>query len=319
MKSNIIFDLNYCMHKNAYTLNRLGTLYGDFYNAMTNNILKYTSMYRFDNVFIVSDSRQKSWRKQELDTYKAHRSKDESVDWEFVFKVYDEWKDDMKEKYNVVCNDHVEGDDWVTSIILKTNKKGYSNVVISSDRDMTQLLNYKINSDKKFINIQIDDINGKEQLFLPEGWELYLNDLEENGNTDVFNLDNSYNWNSFIKKLIGQWKHTDINPKGVLFQKIISGDKSDNIKSIGDVGAAKIWEFYKQNYAIHFDTANPIFPDEIINCIESVKDIELSDGVKEQTIHNIYQNIKLIELHYRHFPDFIVEKIINKLETIEII
>ena len=326
MKSNLLIDGNYLLYKNVFTLYKMKRLYSDLWNALDNNINKYTSMNKWENVYIVSDSNKKSWRQQELTKYKGHRSRLEDIDWDWVFEQYNLWKSHIQDKYNVLQADHIEGDDWIASLTIKGNKLNYNTVIITSDEDMPQLLNYKLNGKDSWINIQIIDHTGQEKVYLPIGWELYLKEINDNQNDDVFNLDNSNEWRTFINKIINQWQCCDINPYQRLFVKIIQGDKSDNIGSIyekltktgkvqgiGKAGAEKIWQFYKENYKDYFNTKEKSFINDIINCIESIYKIELSESKREQVELNIIQNIKLIELHYRHFPDWVVEKIVNKL------
>lgn len=330
---NLNFDGNYLLHKNVFTLHKINTLYGDLYNALTNNIEKYIAMHSWDNIFIISDSKKKSWRKQTLDTYKATRVKPEDIDWDFVFETYETWKKDMSEKYNVLEADHIEGDDWITSIVRKTNIKGYSNVVISSDCDMNQLLGYRLHSSGKtpFINMQINDHTGKEKIFLPEGWELYKAEIGENINDDVFALDNSASWADFFVRLTDNWTVEEVNPTEVLFVKLVSGDKSDNIKSIyqtvvksgkiqeiGEAGALKIWNFYKDNYGLNVDTKSEELRGDIVNCLERVKKLDLTEQRRSDVVEKINRNISIIELHHRHFPEWVSEAIIDKLSEITI-
>lgn len=325
--NNIIFDGNYLLYKNVFTLNKMNRLYGDLWTALDNNISKYMSMCKWSNVFIVADSNKTSWRKAELDQYKAQRSRLEDVDWTWVFEQFNLWKESVGQKYKTVETDHIEGDDWITSIVLKTNKMGHSNLVISSDKDLLQLLNYKVDGEKSWINMQINDINGKETVFLPIGWELWLKEYDEHQNTDIFNLDNSYEWLNFFNRTIKHWQYEEINPKELLFMKLVKGDKSDNILSvyqkltttgklqgIGDAGAKKVWEFYRDNYKDYFNTSSTDFVGEVVNCIERVNNVTFDDQRRANVEDNIRRNIKLIELHYKHFPDWVVENIVAELD-----
>lgn len=325
--TNLLFDTNYLFHKNVFFCHKNNAL-GQLWQALDNNINKYISMSQWDNIYLVSDSRKKSWRKQELETYKSQRKLSEEIDWKWAYETFEQWKKEKSEKYNIFISDHIEGDDWITSIILKSNKKGTSNCVISSDMDMTQLLNYSINKDKSFINIQINDTTGKEKVFVPEGYELWLKEFDENRNNDIFNLDNSHNWLEFVNKVIKNYTLEIINPKEILFIKLISGDSSDNIKSIyekltttgkirgiGEKGAEKIWNFYKDNYKPYFSTNEETFINDIINSLEQTNKIELIQETKNTVINNLKRNIKLIELNYKHFPEFVLEEIATQLEN----
>lgn len=321
----IIFDGNYILHKCVFTLHKMNRLYGDLWTLLDNNIEKYTALNTWEKVIIVSDSRKKSWRRQESDAYKAHRVRQEDIDWEFVFKTYDEWKQSIKDKYTVLELDHIEGDDWITSTVQMSNKKNKSCVIISSDQDLYQLLNYKLKGNKSWMNIQINDILGSEKVIVPEGWELWLKEFSDNNNNDVFNLNNSLKHLDFFNYVIRNWNYQEVNCYQQLFEKIVQGDKSDNISSIyqkltktgkiqniGKAGANKIWNFYKDNYAIHYKIDDQ-FIEDIIVSLEKVNDIELTDKAKNNVRNNIKLNIKLIQLHYSNYPEWVLEQIINTL------
>lgn len=322
----LIFDCNYILHKNVGSLHKLNRLYGELWASLDNNIAKYTSMSKWDNIFLVSDSRKKSWRKDYLDEYKGKRKPMEGVDMEWVYEQYGLWKDEKKEKYNVIERSRVEGDDWIASITRKANKDGQSVVIISSDGDMPQLLGYKINGEKSWINIQINDHYGHEIVYIPEGWELWLKEYDSNRSSDIFNLDNGYEWMNFFKRITDHWQCDVINPTERLFVKLVEGDKGDNIKSIyetltktgkiqgiGKSGAKKIWNFYKSNYKDYFKTTDATLADDIINCIEHVKNVKMSDERKDIVRKNLHRNIGLIELHYRHLPEWVLDEIVDEL------
>jgi len=325
--ATLIFDGNYILHKNVGSLHKMNRLYGDLWTSLDNNIAKYISMSKWDNIFFVSDSRKPSWRKEQLNDYKGKRKPLDGVDMKWVYEQYGLWKEETKKKYNVIEKDSIEGDDWIASIVFKGNKLGQSNVVISSDGDMPQLLGYKIDGDKSWINMQINDHNGKEKIYLPVGWQLWAKEFDDNRSSDVFNLDGSFEWMNFFNKITEQWQCEEINPMECLFEKIVHGDTSDNIKSvyekltttgkvqgIGKAGATKLWNFYKDNYKDYFNTKDKTFVADIINCIERVNGIELSDVRRKIVADNIKRNIRLIELHYRHLPDWVVEQIIEELD-----
>lgn len=327
--NNLCFDGNYILYKNVHTLYKMNRLYGDLWTALDNNLAKYTSMNQWERVVFVSDSNKKSWRSKYLNQYKTHRSKIKDIDWTWVFNTYNEWKESIKDKVIVLELDHIEGDDWITSFILKMNSKGKSNVIISSDQDLLQMINYQIKKNKSWINIQIVDTLGKENVYVPEGWQLWEENFDNNRNTDIFNLDNSYDALNFFQRIMKNWQYTEINPYGELFKKLVMGDKSDNIQSIyqkltttgkiqniGKAGAQKIWNFYKENHDIHFDTQSEEFIDNVINSLENVNNIELTNESRQNVEDKIKRNIRLIELHYRHYPEWVMEEIVEVLNEV---
>ena len=326
---NLIFDTNYILHKNVQALYNMDRLYVDFHTMMENNIQKFISMNDWDNIFIVSDSKKKSWRQQILDKdYKGTRTKTQDIDWNFVYNEYNEFKNDLKEKnFNVFEKDHIEGDDWIAALVLKGNAKNQNNVIISSDQDLLQLIYYKLGN-KPFINIQIEDKLNKERVFIPKGWELWLNEFENKRSSDPFVLDNSLSDITFFNKIINIYETVEVDRYEQLFKKFIMGDTGDNVpcpyktltntgkeRGIGKVGAQKIWKHYSNYYNEIFDTDDDNFASNIVECIESVNNIELIEGKKKTVKKNIESNIKLMELHYKHFPDWVLEEIVTEIKN----
>lgn len=324
-QQNLIIDLNYILMKNVFTLIKTNTLYGDFHVALTNNIRKYTDMFNC-KVHIVSDSRHKSWRKEQLDSYKGTRVKDETIDWNWIFKEFRYFKDNIQETIDckVYEADRIEGDDWIMALVKKHNKLKESNIIISSDKDLQQLLSFKTYN---WINIQIDDKSGSERIYVPEGYKIYLNSIEEDTNDDPFNLSASTGkWVEQLNKVIKSYTLEEINPYQLLFTKIVKGDSGDNIKSIytkltktgktqgiGDAGAEKIWKMYNVDYGDIFNTKDIELNNRIIESLEVVQKVKLDECIKILVNKRINENIALIELHYRHYPEEILEEILEQI------
>jgi 5'-3' exonuclease len=131
-------------------------LYGALHTSLENTISNYKKIFPFKRIYLVSDSKEKSWRKDVYKEYKAKRKKDSDIDWQFVYDTYSEFKKNTNVK--VVECPNVEGDDWISFLIDITNKKGESNLVISNDHDIKQLIRYDINNG--FITFMIKVISG---------------------------------------------------------------------------------------------------------------------------------------------------------------
>ena len=134
---NLLIDGNYMLHKSVFMLYSSKTLYGDLDTLLHIEFEKLRNLYSFDNVFFLTDDRA-SWRKKDFPEYKGTREKDQTIDWTFVYKTYDEFKDRLREKINVklIHVSQAEGDDLVAYITKESNKIGYSNLIISSDGDL---------------------------------------------------------------------------------------------------------------------------------------------------------------------------------------
>lgn len=327
----LIFDGNYILHKCVQALKQSNTIYENLYKLMTSVVDKYVRMNSWKKIIFVSDTRTKSWRAEYKGSYKGKRVRDESIDWKFVFETYELFKNELPENYYVLEHDHIEGDDWILFSSLYANKHGCGSCVISSDKDLYQIIKY--NTNKKFINIQINDKFNNEKVIIPEGWEIVYNDIINSDDlNDVFNLNNvSHNLN-FFDYCRNNFTILEVNNNKIIFEKLLTGDKGDNVSSahlvksktserfmgIGEKTAEKTWKNYSEIYSV-FNTKND---DDIKNMIESyetIKKKDFSKEIKENIYNNIQHNIKMMELKPRVYPtkikNIIMEKIINILSN----
>lgn len=322
---NITFDGSYIVHKNVFTLIKANSLYGDFANALTINIKKFIDLIPSAQIHIVFDGK-KSWRKQASVEYKANRIKDENIDWAWIYKELDIWIQSAIETTNwkIYTDDSIEGDDWIMALVKNNNKKGHNNIVIASDKDLLQLLKWN----DKYINIQVRDIMSLEKVYLPEGYNIFLDNLNNNKEEDdVFDLSNSmYDIKTVLNHFIKNYDIEEINTNQFLFEKILKGDKGDNISSvyrkmskngtfrgIGDGGANKIWNIYSQLYGEKYNTSDDLLYDRMIECIELKDKKTLDDSIKESIKTNIKTNIKMMELNAKNYPVEILETMISAL------
>ena len=96
MLCDLILDGNFVLNKLVFTLHKNNLLFGALYTSLENTVSTYKKWYPFANVYLVSDSKEKSWRKKINSSYKAQRKRDSDIDWEFVFNCYNEFKDNLK-------------------------------------------------------------------------------------------------------------------------------------------------------------------------------------------------------------------------------
>lgn len=307
-------DGNYLLSRLVFTLHKNNLLYGALTQSLENTIVNYRKMYPFSNVYLVSDSKERSWRKELNSTYKAHRKKDSDIDWTFVYKAYDEFKKNLKNA-KLLEAPSIEGDDWISYLIHKTNEKGQSNLIVSNDHDIKQLLSFNLESE--YINFMSNEMYNQEKLFLPKNYQLFLNKINSKGNNDIFNLNDNAEFIHLFKRLINKYQLVEINSLESLLIKIISGDTSDNIQSvyqtnksgkvrgIGTKGAYSIYE----SYIVEFGDPSLQDPDlyeNIADIICEKKKISKTniDPIKDR----ISENLKLIDLRLHNFPIDILNK-----------
>jgi len=315
MKVDLIIDGNYILSKNVFSLHKHNLLFGALHKSLENSINNYRKWYPFSNVYLVSDSKEKSWRKQLTTSYKATRKKDSDIDWGFVYEAYGEFKDSMRGLVKVLEAPHIEGDDWISFLTNEANKEGRSTIIVSNDHDIKQIVGYGLTP--LHINLMMNEMYNKEKIFLPKNYQIFLNGVSKLPSNDIFNLNDNSDFINLMDRFMNKCEVNEINPIESLVVKIISGDQSDNIGSvwqqtkngkvrgIGSKGAKTIYD----EYTMEFGEPNLQDPD----LYENIADIicekkKLSKTQIEKIVENIEFNVKLIDLRLHNLPSEILEK-----------
>jgi 5'-3' exonuclease len=318
MLCDLIIDGNYILSKLVFTLHKNNLLYGALHNSMEKAIDNYRSLYPFRNVYLVSDSKEKSWRKKFTRKYKVNRKKDSTIDWEFVYNSYSEVKDSLT-GIKVLEAPHIEGDDWISFLTEKSNKEGISTIVISNDHDIKQLIRF--NLDKLTINIMSNEMFNRKKAFIPKNYGIFLNKVSKIPNDDIFNLNNNSEFINLMKTFINKYEVSEVNPTESLLIKLISGDKSDNIDSawsqtkngrkrgIGEKGAKGLYDKYLEEFG-EINTDDPDLYENIADLICEKKKLSKSNIGK--IVSNIENNSKLIDLRVDNLPIEVVNKMKEK-------
>jgi 5'-3' exonuclease len=309
----------------VFTLHKNNLLFGALHKSLETSVLNYRKWYPFANVYLVSDSKEKSWRKKLNQNYKANRKKDSDIDWEFVFSAYNEFKESMKWRgIKIMEAPHIEGDDWISFLVEKANKESRCSIIVSNDYDIKQLVGYSI--DPLTINIMSNEMHNKQKLFLPKNYQLFMNSINKLDNNDIFNLNDNQDFTNLLNTFMDKYEINEVDSMEVLIIKLISGDTSDNISSawsivkngrkrgIADKGAKSIFD----EYLVHFGEPNlndPDLTENIADLICEKKKLSKSsmDGIKT----NIESNMKLILLNTEYMPEEIVQKMTEVYERIK--
>lgn len=316
MMLNLVLDGNYLLYKNTFILKKLRTLKQDLDELLMNDFKKIIKSYPFDNIYFVCDSNKNNWRRQLYPEYKAQREHDDSIDWQFVFATYAKFKNKIKKFKNVKFfeMDGLEGDDFIGYIVQESNKKGYSNVILSSDADNHQLLKHDLNGE--WINFQWNYKFSDERLYLPNNYQLVIEKMINSVNDNIFELDNSSEFSEWIETLISKTNVKSINSEESLFCKIVSGDKGDNVPSIihskmgkwddegrgiGSDGAKTLYKIYKEIHPEPIDFDSDIFVDRLIDVTIYYKKVK-ENGVKEKLKENIKLNRMLVRIDTQYMP-----------------
>jgi hypothetical protein len=325
MRTAIIIDGNYLLYKNVFILKNIKRIKQDLDELMFNDFKKLTKRFHFDDIYFVSDSKEGNWRKILYKEYKGKRVKDETIDWNFVFDSYEKFKQKIYKLRNVKTFElpGLESDDFISYIVKNQNKNGTSFVILSSDGDLQQLINYDIN--KKYINIQWNYKFNDERIYLPSNYQLMIDYLSKNMNENIFELDNSADFIKFIEDLINKTKVKSIVQEEIVFCKMIEGDKGDNIptciklkdgqinedgRGIGKDGAKTLYNLYKEVYPNEIDLNSDIFIDQLVKIISYSKKIKNSI-IEDQLKTNLIFNRKMVLLDTRYMPEIVKNNLEN--------
>lgn len=321
MLVDLIIDGNFILSKLVFTLHKNNLLFGALHNSLDNTIKNYRKWYPFANIYLVSDSKEKSWRKQLTSAYKATRKKDSDIDWNFVYQTYGEFKESIKPTCKVLEAPHIEGDDWISFLVEKANIEGRSTIIVSNDYDIKQIVNFGL--EPLYINIMTNEMFNKEKLFLPINYQTFLNKVSKLPNDDIFNLNDNTEFLALLDRFITKYEIVEINPVESLIIKIISGDTSDNIESvwsqvkngkkrgIGTKGAQGIYDTYITEFG-EINLSDPDLHENIADLICEKK--KLSKSKIEDIVDNIKGNFKLIDLRLHNLPTDIIDKMCEVYE-----
>jgi len=303
------------MQKSVFVLFKLRNLYTDLPVILDKDYKTISNMFYFNKIYFVSDGK-KNWRKDFFKEYKEKRKKNDSINWETVYDIYNKFKYSLKKKKNcdVYQIDNLEGDDIISYIIKETNKKGQSNLIVANDSDLFQLVNYdEVNN---YINFMYNFKFSDERVYLPNLYRSFIDNIESDSSfDDLFEgNDTDGEFLDFFNSLISNKKVSEVDYEKELFVKII-GHNKDNIKSIymkgnrgiGKSGGEKIYDFYKETYPGVIDFDSSIFKDRLIESVKyykKLKDDNMDDFMKKR----LDRNLKLVKLDKLSIPSDLYEK-----------
>lgn len=316
----LIIDMNYILYRNVHILNACNSL-DDLYLSLNEALKTITNLYPFNKMYIVSDTRSGSWRKDIFPEYKGNRIKSKDIDWNYVYEVYTEFKDTINDgRINILEGEKVEGDDWIYYLINKYNNKGVSTFTIASDNDLLQ--ESKFSLENSYINIFYADSFKNPILYLPKNSELFLSKIENNKG-DLFDMNENYDFITFINSLKTKSIVKYIDNERLLCIKLIQGDNGDNIPSvlqiptitdptkfrgIGKTGAEKIYDNYKLDNPQVIDILDNKWLFKLSDYIAENKKVSI-DIYQDKIINNLKFNRKLICLDKSFLPEQIYETI----------
>lgn len=292
-----------------------------------------------DEIVLAVDS--KSWRKDFYPEaeYKGTRKTDETVNWDNVYRIYNEFRELLaKQGVIVQQTSGAEADDILFARATELNNEGKNCIVWTGDRDMIQLVDYTQATD----GYTLWYYNTKRKLIAFEGFqELLGKKTADNLSNDdlLFNLNNDDVVSDGVKTQINEWIRSnkvtveEVDSREFIFKKMLVGDKSDNIPSVvmytktmkngkvrtfsvTDKQAAKILAQYEKDYG-RFEVEQLFVPE----CKEQMSDVIYRVVGQSNTADikkSLTQNIQLMLLHVRTIPEPILNAIYGDIRTNDI-
>lgn len=269
-----------------------------------------------DNFIIVGDGG--SWRKDVKKpdgfetVYKANRTKDAELDWKAVYQSLDDIFERAQENGITVSKaPGIEGDDWIFHWSRYLNNHGTNCIIWSSDCDLKQLVQVKNGTFTAWLNES--QKGGLPGLVLHKD----LNDTFSDDIDMFMQLDNSNPLLDHLRAMVAAV--TYINPEDIVTQKVVCGDKGDNIKSLitvkngsrsSRITEAK-WEAIRGNLEI--TSVNGLLSKRDIVCNECEKLFPKVRIDHKHTLDMLEYNTILVYLNESTIPREIQEKM-NSVE-----
>jgi len=269
-----------------------------------------------DNIIFVSDGG--SWRKYidipkcitsdvfgESIEYKGTRIYDDTLDWDIIFKSFDDFMKLLEDTGLTVSQGyHIEGDDWCWHWSTLLNSQGTNVILWSKDKDLTQLV--KTDEKTKCFTVWWNKDNG-----------LVTEKLEFDNNDDLswmFNYECKDN-NDILNRLKTKSCKTDyVVPMEIVVDKIFMGDASDNVfplalRNSKTEGVNKKFRISRKDLNLQLDITND---EEIKNYLDNLYDLKsYKDRIilkKEDELEHFKYNKTLIWLDKSSYPQEVLEE-----------
>lgn len=322
---NLIIDGNYLLHRHVHTLHKNNLLFGGLEKSLEVALTNYRKWYPFSGIYFVSDTKKTSWRKKIYGDYKGKRKKPSDIDWGFVYATYGDFKATLRDRnVKLLESESIEGDDWVSYAVAESNARGVSNLVVSNDYDIKQLLKYSV--DPPYINFMTNEMANRQKFFFPKNHHLFLDAVRESQSQDVFDINDDGEFLGYVAMVKERFLHEEIDPVESMLTKVISGDVSDNIGSvwssktktgktigIGGKGAQGIIERYRTEFG-EPSLQDPDLCDNIADLICESK--RLSKTMIPRIASRIKHNMTLINLDCGGMPAEVRNLMTNEYQSI---
>ena len=283
-----------------------------FKETMSQTLAKILNQFpEADNIILMSEGG--SWRKNlpipsqlEGTTYKGHREKRVEIDWNAIYKAYNEFVRNC-EVAGITCSQHstIEGDDWAWYWSRRLNEQGINVLIWTSDCDLKQLVQVHNNSFTAWYN-------DKAGLVLPECMKWDDDPIE-------CMLNPPYQ-NEVSCKMVHRLKNvTYINPDLIVINKVLCGDAGDNIKAcVRFKKNNRTYRFADSDYKRFMERTNISSVNEFIKraddtatTISSIPKFEQQGATADKIREMIDYNLRLVWLNEAVIPETVTTAMVQ--------
>lgn len=278
-----------------------------------------------DRVIIACDAKH-PWRESVYADipgmdYKGNRVKDETKNWNNIFNTINSLKDIFKSKGCIVCEiENTEADD-IAAMVKATvfDKLGQNVILVSSDKDWCQLVDYKNdpnNNVHKYCIVYnpITNNKGKKKVYATKECIEWMN-TPEIANIFFSNYDQGKETLKSALKKDAKMEYEAIDPQHVLFEKVICGDDGDNVPGF--------YDFYNNGKKVRFTELrmNKLLDMAGISTYDEFKKLCVNDEINKHIAklfkheitdmdsnERLMRQRKLVELNPTLFPENTVSK-----------
>lgn len=217
---------------------------------------------------IIIGLESKSWRKQYTTTYKSNRTENNKINWEACNELQTTFLKCLS-RFGVetIKVEGAEADDIVACFAEWSIENGQSSIILSSDADLKQLIQYK---DNCFVNYH--DMRSKTHYLTKE----FLDSLSNTSDVDIFTAGQQLykqRYNEILSKKAHKIKIKTEDRHEFAFKKMIYGDEGDGIprfvKKVGPKKIHNVWEAYISLY--DFDINDLLNDDCRVNIVKQFK------------------------------------------------
>ena len=280
---------------------------------MTQSIKRVIKQFpEIDNIILCADGG--SWRTSleipnylvdengQKIVYKGNREKSLDINWDKIFQSYEEYLSLFTQNNIQTYKVHsIEGDDLIYWTSQKLNSLGTNCIIWSKDNDLKQLVNVDQN---KCFTVWWNQDNG-----------MFISDFDDDNLDFLFNFYFNQN-DQILQKISNKYPLHKINKNSIILDKIIRGDKGDNIEPICyRKSLSKKFRISTKDIDFNLDWKDDKM---VYNYLKDLFNNKKYKGKMSNTLEEVFDHFKynrtLVVLNKEIYPS----NVTNILETLDI-